>query len=313
MKINSNKVDVAALTELLKPHFEMTMARRGSNLSFDRFEMASVECDGNTLHLDILEAGKDKPTFVFVPGTAVYGLTFADFLAAIADQGINVVSFDPRGHGRSSGRQGNYTIMELVRDARAVIDYAKQRFESPVFISGSSQGGLVAFYTAATKENLAGAICHNLADLADPENAETTAHPTFTKLAKPLLNSLAKVFPNFSFSIQRYFSLLARGEHDVKDRMAADPLSLKMISFRALASLASTPLPKPVEEITTPIMILHGSADTIFKQPMIEKLYDRLNCEKSLKIYTDRDHFLFTEKIEQVVPDIVEWVNQRCK
>ena len=296
----------------LQIHFDQTMARRGADVRFDRFETATTDSDGITLHLDVIEVDAAQPTLVFFPGTAVYGLTFGDFLAELADQNLNVVSVDPRGHGRSAGIRGRYTVPDLVADARAAIAYAKSRFGAPVFLAGSSQGGLVAFYTAATDEELAGVICHNVADLADPGNAELTAHPIIAKILKPILQGAAAMFPNASFNIQRYFSLLSSGDQTVKDRMAADPLALKVVTLGALASLSSAPLPRPVEEISTPVMIVHGGMDTIFPQALIEGVYQRLSCEKTLKVYPDRDHFLFTENVSQVVPDITAWIHERC-
>ena len=247
--------------DILRAHFKTTMERRGADVEFDRFEIASINNDGNRLHMDVIDAGKNAPTIVFIPGTSVYGLTFGNFLAALGDSGYNVVSFDPRGHGRSEGARGSYTMPELVSDAHAAIDYAHKRFGGPVFISGSSQGGIAAFYTAATDANLAGAICHNAADLADPGNFDLTDHPVITKILRPITLGLAKIAPEMKINIARYYALLSRGNQDVKDRMAADPLTLKVIRLKALASLTTAKLERPVEDIKTPILLLHGNED----------------------------------------------------
>ena len=126
-------------------HFNKLMKTRGSEVTYDRFETATIENEGNTLHLDVIASKERAPTIVFIPGTAAYGLVYGDFLAAFADAGINVVSFDPRGHGQSSGKPGSYTIEEIISDARATIEHARERFGSDIFLSGSSQGGIIAF------------------------------------------------------------------------------------------------------------------------------------------------------------------------
>jgi alpha-beta hydrolase superfamily lysophospholipase len=296
----------------LKAYFERVMADRDAAVPYERFEKARVTSEGNSLHLDVIEAGIDRPTVVFIPGTSVYGLVFGDFLAALADRGVNVVSVDPRGHGRSEGPRGDYTIAGLVADGRAACRYARQRFGGPIFTCGSSQGGIVSFYLAATDEELAGAICHNAADLADRNNAKlVTDHTVIAQLLRPIVLALAKIRPGLRFDVQRYYDLLSRGDQRVKDWLAADPLSLKALSIRALASLASTRLDRPVEQITTPILILQGDRDRIFPLAFTRSLYDRLTCDKTLKVYPGIGHFLVTDHARRIAPDVVDWLEQR--
>ncbi len=296
----------------LKAYFTRIMAERKAKVPYERFEKAAIQSDGLRLHLDVIEVARGKPTVVFIPGTSVYGLVFGNFLAALADRGVNVVSVDPRGHGRSEGLRGDYNVPELVRDGRAAIAYSRERFGGPIFVSGSSQGGIVAFYLAATDEKLAGAICHNAADLADRNNAKTvTDHPWIAQLLRPLVLGLAAVTPKLMFNVERYYDLLSRGDKRVKQWLAADPLSLKRISMRALASLATAPLERPVEKISTPILLLHGAKDNIFPLAFAQGLHQRLTCDKTLKVYPDVGHFLVTDHANRIVPDIVEWIERR--
>ncbi len=296
----------------LREHFRKTMARRGAEVDFDRFEQGAISNDGIRLHLDIIAVAAGRPTVVFIPGTSVYGLTFGNFLAALADRGYNVVSVDPRGHGRSEGLRGSYTVPELVSDARAAIRYAKQRFNGPVFIAGSSQGGVAAFYAAAADPDLAGAICHNAADLADPGNFELTDRPLLARTLRPLTLALAGLAPELPINIARYYALLSRGDTVIKERLAADPLSLKVIRLKALASLSSAKLERPVEAIKTPVLLLHGGEDRIFPRAFIERLHARLTCQKALKVYDGLGHFLVTEQVEAILPDIAQWIDDLC-
>ena len=170
--------------------------RRGTPEFFDRFEKASTHSDCLRLHLDVIEVDRGRPTVVFMPDTNAYAILYGEFLARLADRGFNVIGFDPRGHGRSQGARGSYTMPELIRDFRAALQYARKRFGDPLFAAGSSQGGITAFYLAAEGLPLAGAICHNLADLGDPRSVELTAHPRLSHLAKPLLPLAAVCCPS---------------------------------------------------------------------------------------------------------------------
>jgi len=292
-------------------HFNGIMQQREAEVRFDRFETTSLVHEGNRLHLDIIQVDPLAPTVVFVPGTAAYGLIYGDYLAALADNGMNVVSFDPRGHGRSEGLVGSYTISEVISDARAVAGYARDRFKGSLFMSGSSQGGIVAFYVAATDEPLQGVICHNAADLMDSDNIDVTSSPKVVRSISGLVRGLAKVFPNAPIKMSTYLNLLSKGDSPAKRRMLANPYMLKVIRLRALASLSSTKMARPVEEIKTAVMLLHAGDDEIFPQRLSENLFNKMTCDKHLEIYEGMGHFLFSEHIQDVMPAITQWIKER--
>ena len=296
----------------IRAHFDAVMARRGAAVSFDRFEPASVVSDGHRLHLDVIGGQPGRPTLVFCPGTSVYGLIYGDFLARVADTGLNVVSFDPRGHGQSEGIRGSYTVDELVRDGRAAVRYARGRFGDPIVVAGSSQGGIVAFYLAATDEPIAGAICHNLADLAGSDRVRMTDHPHLARLLRPLVQGCARLVPELGLDLRLYLNLLSDGHDDIKQRLIEDPLSVKRVTLKTLASLSSAALQRPVDQIRTPIQVLHGARDDLFPQDYVEAIYQRLTCPKDLVIYPDRGHFLFTEDSGAALPAVVRWIDTVC-
>src|SRR5687767_10027666 len=97
-------------------YFEYITKELGYPPLYQYFTEDCIECDGNKLHLDIYEVGKDAPTIVFIPGTAIYALCYGELLYKLGQAGYNVVGLDPRGHGRSEGARGDYTISELMRD-----------------------------------------------------------------------------------------------------------------------------------------------------------------------------------------------------
>ena len=267
---------------------------------------------GILLHLDILKGKPGDPVVVFVPGTAVYALTYVEFMIKLSRRGYHVIGFDPRGHGRSQGLRGSYTVEELVQDTQAVIRYARERCGPDVFLAGSSQGGIVAFYTAANDKELKGAICHNLADLTDPDTLCLTRFPALARLGKPLLR-LARILPEFQIPISFYLDLKKEETRlfgNAQEFLNQDPLALRSISFKAFASLASTPLPCPVEAVTTPVMILHAEKDSIFPLDYIEKIYRRLPGPKRLHLAKGQPHLLLTDFVEEMVPPVSDWMQE---
>ena len=296
-----------------RAYLEKLAKTRGIPFQFDRFQSDTVVSDGLKLNLEVIATDRGRPVFVFVPGTSVYSLLYSEFLLALADRGYNIVGVDPRGHGRSEGASGSYTIAELVADARAAVGYARERFNDRIALAGSSQGGIVAFYVAATDEKLAGVVCHNAADLADPASARLTRNPGLSRVMKPLLPIFAALAPELKIPISLYLDLAAepmRGFGNAKVFLDQDPLAYKSIRLKGLASLASAPLPRPIEQITTPVQILHAGRDNIFPQDYVESIYNRLTCKKSLKIYPDLPHLILTEHVDIVAPDVVEWLEE---
>ncbi len=299
----------------VKAFLDEIASRRGTVNVFDRFERDEIISSGVRLHIDLIEVDNAKPTVVFMPGTNAYAVIYGEFLVALADAGYNVVGFDPRGHGRSGGGRGSYTIPELMADMRAAIRYARRRFGDPIVVSGSSQGGIVSFYIAAEEYPIAGAICHNVADLGDPESVKLTRRPRMSRFAKPLMSLFARLFPELKVPMTAYLDLESETIRDLgnsKDLLYKGALLVPYIRLKGMASLGSERLPAPVEEIRTPVMILHGEKDIIFPEDYIRYIYDRLTCKKSLKVYEGCRHYVLFDEIGRVMPDVTAWIEEIC-
>jgi len=200
-----------------------------------------------------------------------------------------------------------------VTDTRAGVGYARKRFNGRIAVAGSSQGGIVAFYVAATDEKLAGVVCHNVADLGDPASVRLTRNPALSRFMKPMLKIFASLAPELKIPISLYLDLEAepmRGFGNAKVFLDQDPLAYRSIRLKSMASLASEKLPRPVEQITTPVQILHAGRDNIFPQDYVEYIYRKLTCKKSLKVYPDLPHLILTEHVDIVVPDVVKWLEE---
>lgn len=276
------------------------------------FQSDSVMSDGLRIHLDVFESSPESPTIVFIPGTAIYGLCYGELLYKLGSAGYNVVAFDPRGHGQSEGLRGDYTISEIMRDAETVITYAIERFNAKVSLMGSSQGGIVAFYMAAKDNRLNAVICQNFADLGAPETLQLARHPRLFKYIKLLIARHGHRLPNVQIPVTSYIDLdkiPVKYFGSAKAFMESDPLCLKTISLRALQSLAHTEMVKPVEQITVPVMVLQGTADSIFPVSYTQQIFDKIACKKKFSLFPDKSHALLHEDTDAVIPEITDWLN----
>jgi pimeloyl-ACP methyl ester carboxylesterase len=278
-------------------------------------EEAWLDANGGRLHLVIFPAGKNAPTLVFIPGTTAYALVYAQFLSEMRRNGFNVVGFDPRGHGQSSGRRGDYTINGLTDDLLAVVNYARGRFGGKVAVAGSSQGGMVAFYAAARDDSIAAAVCHNIADLNGKDNLvlSTVRPPLFLV---PVSEFLMKLYGGYSIPISLYLDLTKEKFPDGTDAATMvhrDILSVSWITFRALGSLMRTDLAKPVEKIRVPVMLVHAERDNIFPQAYVEGIYKRLTCPKKYLLFPNTEHLVMTNDVDRVVPPVVAWLKEMMR
>jgi alpha-beta hydrolase superfamily lysophospholipase len=282
------------------------------NIDRSKLEETYIDANGFRLHLNIGSVGKNAPTLVFIPGTTAYAQVYAEFLYDMYKQGFNVIGFDPRGHGQSSGPRGNYTMSELVEDTLAVVKYARNRFNGKVAVSGSSQGGMAAFYAAAADDSLAAAVCHNIADLNGKDNIVLSQlrPPQFLI---PVVSFLMNLYGNYSFPISLYLDLTNERFKDGTDATTMvknDPLCVYWVTFRALNSLLRTDPAKPVEKIRVPVMLIHADKDSIFPQEYVEGIYKRLTCKKKYLLLKNTEHLVMTNNVAEVVPPVAAWLKE---
>ena len=265
------------------------------------------------LNIDIHEIDKDAPTLVFVPGTSVYGLCYAEILHEIGKQGYNIIAIDPRGHGRSEGSRGDYTIEELMSDVEHVVEFAKKRFNNKVSLMGSSQGGIVCFYLAAKGIKVDSIICQNFADLAWEETNNIARHPKLAKIGQPFIRFAGKMFPNVKVSTLSYLDLKSikiKYFGNLHNFIVEDPYAISKISLRAARSLVNAKLAKPIEQIDIPFFVFQGDKDIVFPLDYTKKLYNKLTCPKQMKVYTICDHAIMVENVDLIKGDIIEWLNK---
>jgi alpha-beta hydrolase superfamily lysophospholipase len=298
--------------ETVRQHLDALARARGSAPWAARFRSDTVASVGAQLHLDVLACDGARACVVFMPGTNAYALLYGEFLVALAEQGVHVVGFDPRGHGRSSGARGSYTLEELLSDMDAVVHFARERFGVPVFVAGSSQGGITALYYAASGATVAGAICHNIADLSQPESARLMRSPRLGRLLRPHMGRLARLFPELPVPMSAYLDLRAepvRGAGTAHRVLLSDPLTVPFVRLRTLASLSSGPFPDPTARVRCPVLVLQAGDDGIFPTDYVRGVFEGLRCPKTMKVYPGRAHYMVVDDVPAFLGDVTAWMD----
>jgi len=97
---------------------------------------------------------------------------------------------------------------------------------------------------------------------------------------------------------------------DVSQFMKEDPAILGAVNFGAFYSLTMTPMARKVEEIETPVMVIHAGRDNIFPEDYIRRVYDRLTCKKEFLYLPDAEHLVLIDYVEELVPQVSSWVKK---
>ncbi len=275
----------------------------------------TIDFQGIPLHLTVYEVDAQAPCLIFLHGMSMHAGAYAftipnaNFLAALAAEGFNVIGLDLQGHGRSGGARGLFTYHELIGNIRCTVDYALRRYNDRIGITGTSMGGVLSFYAAIEDSRIKSVVCHNVVDLRD-------VRPIFYLKRHFLLLPLLKLLkPAAPFLTWLPIPIIAYIEpKDVFDRIenfqyiVKDPLITWSYRCSSWISVFYNPVDKPAVELqTTPVRIIDGARDRIFPVAYIKAFYERLGCQKDLVIVPGTKHMLLLEHINIAVPLVAEW------
>ncbi|MCB9558762.1 MAG: alpha/beta fold hydrolase [Deltaproteobacteria bacterium] len=287
-------------------------SRAGRPFDRSRFGLRCIRSGNAVLQLTQIEVANPRGVVVFLPGTNAYSLLYAEVLTMWADAGYTVIGVDPRGHGRSSGARGSYTVRELLADATAALNDARERWSAPLFIGGSSQGAIVALYLATAQDDLAGAFCHNVADLADPRSVECTRSPRLFRYARWLLPLLGQTIPELPIPLSVYLDLQREpvsGFSSAVELLGLDPLLTPYVRAKTLAALAVAAPPRPLESLRTPVFVLHGARDQIFPATYVQHIFRRIGGPKQLHVVERGHHYTIIDDIPRYRDALLRWMD----
>jgi acylglycerol lipase len=244
---------------------------------------------------------------VLVHGLKDHSARYAGFANELAQRGYAVYAFDLRGHGRSAGER---VYIDSFEDYLGDLDVFMNRVRwkephRPLFLFGHSMGGaIVTLYTIKEKPALAGLVMTGPAfetDVSAIKIAGTKA-----------IASLSPRAAVFQLDPEQF-------SHDpaVVRAARADPLIFQEAApartARELLGAMDT-IGQRMAEVSVPLLILHGGADTVTLPQGSRDLDARaVSTDKTLKIYPGLYHDLLREpEHAQVQADIEHWLDQRA-
>lgn len=263
--------------------------------AMERRETARIAVDGGEVHLDIYAApspmsdtgergDSGRGTVVFVGGLSAHALMYADFLDRLCMHNWNVVALDVRGHGRSSGRRGDFTVKSVLEDMRCTIEYATDRFGGPVGFMGSSLGGFFSLCASNALDGIACAVSHWIF-LPDSPVTKRDAR------MKPVALTLNKLLPGMRLSTKKLTDWnLVCNDPELVQRCLDDPLMTWGYTARALAAGMTYDPEPPLTQLQVPTLIVLGERDQMTPLAYTRGIVDRLEGDKEFVVIPGAGH-----------------------
>ena len=255
-----------------------------------------------------LSESSAKANIIIVHGLAEHCGRYKHVGEFLSAKGYSVFTYDQRGHGQSEGmRSYIHSMDKLVNDLRQMVAQVRQQDKDlPLYILGHSMGTQVV-------------LSYLLEFQTEKEGAMVSAPVIIPgEDTPPLLIAAAKVLsriaPRFRVAALSGGSV-SRDPEEVR-KYDQDPLNYRgKIPARTGAELFRTMdhIQAGMHTIRLPILILHGTADSLVSVESSHLLHERVaSQDKTLKLYEGLYHEILNEpEKEEVMEDIVTWLEKR--
>jgi alpha-beta hydrolase superfamily lysophospholipase len=253
-----------------------------------------------------LPDGEPKATVVICHGINEHGGRYAHIAEFLAGRGYAVWAADHRGHGRSEGIPGYVRRFDMyVEDMRTFVAHVEP--PGKVFIYGHSMGALITLgFATRFQDMIDGFIITGVA--LSPGGAI----PGWAVAAAKLMSALAP-----KLSIQALPGGTLSHDPAVEAQVEQDPLIHHgKISARLGAEIlrASDEARANLGKITVPVLIMHGTADSLVDPSGSQEVYDAIgSADKTLKWWEGMYHEVHNEPAVQgeVLATAADWLDAR--
>lgn len=246
-----------------------------------------------------------KAVIVLVHGLAEHGGRYAAAGEFFANQGFAVAVSDLRSHGKSEGKDTEFSSMDdLVEDIDHFVHKIKERLpQTPIFLYGHSMGGTIAtLYTIKKQPQFLGVLL---------TGAALITGDSVPKALLRVVGILGKLVPKMKTMVLDGSTVSK--DPAVVDAYNTDPLNYRKgipactgAAFNAGIAEAQTGL----NQFKLPVLIMHGSEDRLVDAGGSQYMYEHTGSQdKQLKIYQGLYHELLNEpEKEEVMNDMLAWM-----
>lgn len=252
-----------------------------------------------------------KALIVLMHGLNEHSGRYNHFAKLLNENGFKVYGMDWIGHGGSDGLHGYvHSLDYAVDDLKAFL--GKVLAENPgfpCFCFGHSTGAAIilkALLDPKVETQIKGVV------LTSPALHVQPSHPIVTVVA-PVFSLL---FPTYQFTAANKKGPPVSRDPEALRAKYSDPLvftgSIRVRTGYEILRISSY-LQQNLNKISTPFLVMHGTADTVTDPDGSQRLYDEASStDKSIKLYEGFLHdLLFEPERDEIAKDIVDWFNSR--
>jgi alpha-beta hydrolase superfamily lysophospholipase len=248
-----------------------------------------------------------KMMVCIIHGLGEHSGRYAHMAEYYASFGVEVVSFDLRGHGKSGGQRGHCDdFQQLIRDIdRFLNQVSKVDLDTPCFIYGHSLGAtLVLQYALTHPGKFKGVI------VSSPMLKPAFEPPKWKVI---LGRKIQSIWPTLSLFNEVDINTLSR-DKDVLRKHEEDPLTHDRISARLGTQMleAGEQLLKDVSPVSFPLLMMHGDDDKLTSYKATTLFSTGAGDLCTLKIWEGFYHELHHEpKKEEVYNYCLGWMERQ--
>lgn len=227
--------------------------------------------DGIKIAVNHFKSDKEQVLIIANGWTMSKDSRFTDEMAKLFTKTFDVISFDFRGHGKSSGIY-TFTTKEP-EDLKSVVNYASKIYKK-IYLVGFSLGGAISIVHCANMQNVDCLIA-------------VSAPHSFEKIK------------NFMWVKDFIENPFKKYELKICAKLRPSPIIRKKIK----------PI-DVVDKIKVPTLFIVGDSDTIIPPDDTKSLFYKAKCEKELKLFKNCHHaedLIYQEK-EKFITTCTQWL-----
>lgn len=248
-----------------------------------------------------------KAVINLVPGLGEHSGRYNHLGRFFSNEGIAVMAYDLRGHGKSEGRRGYIpSFDQLLDDITRFLEESQKNYpEIPVFLYGQSLGGLqVLSYLIKFVPEISGAI------VTAPILRPAFKPPAATLAAAKILN---KILPKFQLSNEIDPEGLSHDETVVQNYIN-DPLVHDKLTPRLAVEMLGEGerTLQSASQLQTPLLLMHGSDDPITSSKASQEFAEKAGSLCTFHLWDGLYHEIHNEpEFEKVFEFELEWIENQ--